>query len=477
MILKITYEVVVSIPYLEKWMSSPENKDETVLKFFNIVFGKRSQHESSSSEKLSHFVSGYVCLWSCLCWKCAKWIEVVRKTNHLDNPFFFTRYVHYFGTRLREDAVTLTAEIAIAGSRRNAEGLDETGQEDVRAAKVAKAQIEELLQGEGTSKKKGRTASSSRGALRKAFNTMSESVPFVILWLARIGMFTMSYTYTSFPGLLHLLWVILSFILPEEWTYIISIIVAVPLLSFEFLIIYCSKIPVIGEADYFGRFKGELAFEMKRPVLEQALMYVTLVVFYAMNSALIIKRRMPKENSLIVFFSKRVSGEGSSGIWRGLLYLVEWVHIPILAAFWAYGDRVDTVDPVGAAGPDGVAMPLEGVESGPRAPLKTLCYFLFFTVYAAYGQVYRKTSLLLVLFAARSILWAYLALLAAIKDPQTLQVLNRLGWADGLAAALLRDEARYDVVEPLLNPDSSGLYYRFKPHAFDWTALLVLNAL
>lgn len=78
---------------------------------------------------------------------------MVRKTNHLDNPFFFTRYVHYFGTRLREDAVTLTAEIAIAGSRRNAEGLDETGQEDVRAAKVAKAQIEELLQGDGTSKK------------------------------------------------------------------------------------------------------------------------------------------------------------------------------------------------------------------------------------------------------------------------------------------------------------------------------------
>jgi hypothetical protein len=153
MILKITYEVVVSIPYLEKWMSSPENKDETVLKFFNIVFGKRSQNKTSSSEKLTHFVSGYLCLWSCLCWKCAKWIEVVRKTNHLDNPFFFTRYVHYFGTRLREDAVTLTAEIAIAGSRRNAEGLDETGQEDVRAAKVAKAQIEELLQGDGTSKK------------------------------------------------------------------------------------------------------------------------------------------------------------------------------------------------------------------------------------------------------------------------------------------------------------------------------------
>jgi hypothetical protein len=290
-------------------------------------------------------------------------------------------------------------------------------------------------------------------------------------------MFAISYTYTSFPGLLHLLWVILSFILPEEWTYFFSIIVAVPLLSFEFLVIYCSKIPVMGEADYFGRFKGELAFEMKRPVLEQALMYVTLVVFYAMNSALIIKRRMPKENSLIVFFSKRVSGEGSSGIWRGLLYLVEWVHIPILAAFWAYGDRVDTVDPVGAARLDGVAMPLEGVEPGPRAPLKTLCYFLFLTVYAAYGQMYRKTSLLLVLFVARSILWAYVALLAAIKDPRTLQVLNRLGWADGLADALLRDEARYDVVEPLLNPDSSGLYYRFKPHAFDWTALLVLNAL
>ena len=306
---------------------------------------------------------------------------------------------------------------------------------------------------------------------------MSESVPFVTLWLARIGMFVISYTYTSFPGFFHLLWVILSFILPEEWTYLFSIIVAVPLLSLEFLVIYCSKIPVIGEAEYFGRFKGELAFEMKRPVLEQALMYVTLVVFYTMNSALIIKRGMPKDNALIVFFSKRVSGEGSSGIWRGLLYIAEWVHIPVLAAFWAYGDRINTVDPAGAAGPDGVAMPLEGVEPGPRAPLKTLCYFLFLTAYAAYGQIYRRTSLLLVLFVVRSILWAYVALLAAIQDPQTLKVLNRLGWAEGLAAARLRDEPRYDVFEPLLNTESSGLYYRFKPHAFDWTALLVVNVL
>ena len=64
---------------------------------------------------------------------------MVHKTNHLANPFFFTRYVHYFRTRLREDAVTLTAEIAIAGSRLNAEGLDEAGRENVRAAKVAKA--------------------------------------------------------------------------------------------------------------------------------------------------------------------------------------------------------------------------------------------------------------------------------------------------------------------------------------------------
>ena len=42
MVLKITYGVVASIPYLEHWMSSPKNKDEAVLRFFNIIFGKRS---------------------------------------------------------------------------------------------------------------------------------------------------------------------------------------------------------------------------------------------------------------------------------------------------------------------------------------------------------------------------------------------------------------------------------------------------
>ena len=79
----------------------------------------------------------------------------------------------------------------------------------------------------------------------KAASDMSKYLPAIVLWTARINMFVLIYMYHSYVSLIHLAWLLLSFLLSMHTTFLFSIYAMIPLLSWEFVFIYGSRIPIV----------------------------------------------------------------------------------------------------------------------------------------------------------------------------------------------------------------------------------------
>jgi hypothetical protein len=54
----------------------------------------------------------------------------------------------------------------------------------------------------------------------------------------------------------------------------------IPLLSLEFMLTYACRIPIVKDVEFFKHYGTEFQWKMKTPVLEQSLMFFTLVMFY-----------------------------------------------------------------------------------------------------------------------------------------------------------------------------------------------------
>jgi hypothetical protein len=67
----------------------------------------------------------------------------------------------------------------------------------------------------------------------------------IVLWLARSMMFLMVYMYHSYVSILHLSWILMSFVFPIQTTFVISIYGVLPILFWEFIFIYAIRIPVV----------------------------------------------------------------------------------------------------------------------------------------------------------------------------------------------------------------------------------------
>ena len=94
--------------------------------------------------------------------------------------------------------------------------------------------------------------------------------------------------YHSYNGMLHLSWVLLSFILPLKWTLFSSCIIMIPLYTVEFFTIYVSRIPGIDIAqiynekiyNFFINEKSDFVTKMRYPELEQFMMFMIMCLFY-----------------------------------------------------------------------------------------------------------------------------------------------------------------------------------------------------
>jgi hypothetical protein len=120
--------------------------------------------------------------------------------------------------------------------------------------------------------------------LNNAKKDFTKYLPSVVLWGARLNMFILSYMYHTEVSFINVMWVILSFLIPDEIVLLLSSVVMVPILSWEFVLIYGSRIPVVCDTYFFKTFGKYFIWKFDQTVLEQAFMYITLLIFYMMIS-------------------------------------------------------------------------------------------------------------------------------------------------------------------------------------------------
>lgn len=208
---------------------------------------------------------------------------------------------------------------------------------------------------------------------KKASGDLSVYLPGLVLWTARLLMFGLVYTYHCQANLIHLTWILLSFILNMNTCFILSIYAMIPLLSWQFIFVYGSRIPIVQDTTFFVRYASYYKWEMKAQTYEQTLLFLTLACFYMMISCQRISARLDTEDSLLKFFAKRCTDPRFSNLWKLVFYTLRYVQSFVLLTLF-----------------------FSGITNINNA--KNLGYMLFFVVYTAYEQVYRKTSIILIFF-------------------------------------------------------------------------------
>jgi hypothetical protein len=97
-------------------------------------------------------------------------------------------------------------------------------------------------------------------------------------------MFLFSYLYHCDSSIINLSWVVLTFILPESTVFLFSAFVMLPVVFVQFVLIYGIRLPVVQDRPFFNKYGQIFKFDMGSEIMEQSLMYFTLLLFFMMPS-------------------------------------------------------------------------------------------------------------------------------------------------------------------------------------------------
>jgi len=139
------------------------------------------------------------------------------------------------------------------------------------------------------------------------------------MWLCRINLFVLSYTYHSSLSFVNLIWVIVSFLVSSQNTFFISSFIMVPLLTWEFLLIYGARVPIVNGQPIFMILNSYFKWDMQNQPLELVFMYFTLAIFYVQISCFM-KSIQPlyEEVNFLEFLKRRIKNPKYSIAWKYL---------------------------------------------------------------------------------------------------------------------------------------------------------------
>jgi hypothetical protein len=75
-------------------------------------------------------------------------------------------------------------------------------------------------------------------------------------------MFILSYMYHTEVSFINVMWILLSFVIGDQTFLLLSSVVMVPILSWQFVLIYGSRIPIVNETEFFQRFGKYYSWKM-----------------------------------------------------------------------------------------------------------------------------------------------------------------------------------------------------------------------
>jgi len=165
----------------------------------------------------------------------------------------------------------------------------------------------------------------TKKSLKKASGDFTKYMPVIVLWLSRVFMFFISYMYHSEVSMVNVFWIVMTFILPMSATFFLSILVMLPLLSWEFIFIYGIRIPVVQDLYFMKRYGSYFDWKMRLGVTEQTLLFLTLSLFFMMISCSMLTFNQSKENALIKFFKKRINDPRFSNSWKVIFFSTRYI--------------------------------------------------------------------------------------------------------------------------------------------------------
>lgn len=264
-------------------------------------------------------------------------------------------------------------------------------------------------------------------------------------------MFLLAYGYHSSAGFFNLCWLIFSFIMPTTTTLFMSIVVMIPMLSWEFIFIYCGRVPKIRETTFFQNLGKYFRFTMVNETIEQFFMLVTLLLFYMMISSYL-KRidNQSVENGLIRFFRQRISSKNPSMKWIWVFLSCRYAHILVLIFLFQRGvSNLDCVNNLG--------------------------FLIFFVVYTGYEDIYRKTGYVLIFFTSVFILGQYFTSLFYQVVMDNDETITNMYWWNLFPNRYL-DFANLKK-DPFHIVPGEKMYGRCSPQLEDWINVMLMRAL
>ena len=79
----------------------------------------------------------------------------------------------------------------------------------------------------------------------------TDYLPELVLTTSRILMFLFSYTYHSYASLLNIVWIVFTFVFPNEIVYLASAVAMLPIVFIQFLMVYGIRLPIIKDKKFF----------------------------------------------------------------------------------------------------------------------------------------------------------------------------------------------------------------------------------
>jgi hypothetical protein len=99
---------------------------------------------------------------------------------------------------------------------------------------------------------------------------------------------------------------------------LLSISAFLPLLLWEFILVYGCRIPFIDDVSPFVDYGASYKWKMRMETPEKALMFACLLLFFMMVSCFYLEITQDRKQRLLAFFDGKFKNVHSSNVWRFL---------------------------------------------------------------------------------------------------------------------------------------------------------------
>jgi hypothetical protein len=109
--------------------------------------------------------------------------------------------------------------------------------------------------------------------------------------------------------------------------FFFSVVGMLPILSWEFVLVYGARIPVLKDTKFFNYYGAYYKWLMDSRPYEQTLMFMTLTLFFMMFSCYkIVNDQIQDSNrGLLAFMRKRTTDPRYSNIWKFIFFGLRYI--------------------------------------------------------------------------------------------------------------------------------------------------------